>query len=349
VLSNERLANSVSAPAGVAVPQGPVRRLDRKLSSIAAGRYTPDDFVIADAKDADMAFGLTSAGPVTGAAAGPVRYGTRGDYLAAMRALVAQDDLDIVLTSASNGQRLAGDGSLRDVTLAIRANDTTDIWNNRGSSYTTVPSRPFRTADLTAIRPFCDLVLYSMTFNNILDCDLATLEAYGRFRAEAAALGIRHFLEVFNPNAAADLAPDQVGAFVNDSIVRALAGITDEQRPLFLKVAYNGSDALAELAEYDPSIVVGVLGGSAGTSRDTFELLHRAERHGARVALFGRKIQQAESQLQLVGLLRPVLRGELSPADAVRAYHEALARAEIAPRRTLQADLEVTDPVLRAE
>jgi len=41
-----------------------------------------------------------------------------------------------------------------------------------------------------------------------LDYDLATLEAYGQFRAEAAALGIRHFLEVFNPNAAADLAPD---------------------------------------------------------------------------------------------------------------------------------------------
>ena len=44
-------------------PAGGVRRLDRKLSAIMAGRYTPDDFVIADAKDADMAFGLTSAGP----------------------------------------------------------------------------------------------------------------------------------------------------------------------------------------------------------------------------------------------------------------------------------------------
>ena len=54
-------------------------------------------------------------------------------------------------------------------------------------------------------------------------------------------------------------------------------------------------------------------------------------------------------QLDLVGLLRPVVRGELSPADAVRAYHEALAKAEIAPWRTLEADLEVTDPVLRAE
>ena len=48
-----------------------------------------------------------------------------------------------------------------------------------------------RTADLSAVRPFCDLVLYSMTFNNELDHDLATLEAYGSFRREAAALGIQ--------------------------------------------------------------------------------------------------------------------------------------------------------------
>ena len=76
---------------------------------------------------------------------------------------------------------------------------------------------------------------------------------------------------------------------------------------------------------------------------------NRAERHGARVALFGRKIQRAESQLDLVSLMRPVLRGDLSPADAVRAYHETLAKAEIAPRRELEADLQVTDPVLRSE
>ncbi len=342
----------MSAAAGDAAPRGTVRRLDRKLASIAAGGYTPDDFIIADAKDADMAFGLRCAGPVavTGSgAAGPVRYRTRTEYLAAMRALAAQGELDIVLTSAANGQRLAAEGALGDETLAIRANDTTDIWNNRGGGYTAWPSRPFRTADLSAIRPFCDLVLYSMTFNNILDRDLDTLEAYGRFRSEAAALGIRHFLEVFNPNAAADLAPEQVGGFVNDSIVRALAGITAEQRPIFLKVVYNGADALGELTEHDPSVVVGVLGGSAGTTRDTFELLHRAEKHGARVALFGRKIQQAESQLDLVGLMRPVLRGELSPADAVHAYHDALGQAGLVPRRPLQADLEVTDPVLQAE
>src|SRR5450631_3905917 len=100
-----------------------MRRLDRKLTNIVAGRYTPDDFVIADAKDADMAFGLTCAGPVTGVRAGaaeaagmagPGRHRTRAEYLGAMRALVAQDDIDILLTSASNGERLAGEGSLGD-------------------------------------------------------------------------------------------------------------------------------------------------------------------------------------------------------------------------------------------
>ena len=63
-----------------------------------------------------------------------------------MRAVVAQGELDILLTSASNGERLAADGSLGGaITLAVRANDTTDIWNSRGSDYPSLPSRPFRT------------------------------------------------------------------------------------------------------------------------------------------------------------------------------------------------------------
>ncbi len=47
--------------------------------------------------------------------------------------------------------------------------------------------------------------------------------------------------------------------------------------------------------------------------------------------------------------MRPVLRGELGPADAVRAYHDLLAQDGVPAARTLEADLEVTDPVLRAE
>jgi hypothetical protein len=321
-----------------------MKALDRKLAGLLAGTATADDFLIADAKDADMAWGVAAAGPAPDGG-----FRTRPEYLADMTALVAQGEIDILLCSASNGERLCRDGVLdgSETTLAVRGNDSSDIWSPRGSAYAGHPSRPFRTANLEAIRPFCDLVLYSITLNNDLDHDLATLEAYARFRQEARGRGVRHFLEVFNPNAPLRLAPEQVGAFVNDGIIRALAGVTTDERPLFLKVAYNGPAALEELAGHDPSLVVGVLGGSAGTVRDTFELLHAAQRHGARVALFGRKIQHAQSQLDLVALMRPVLRGDLSPADAVREYHRRLAAHGMIAHRTLDADLEITEPVLR--
>jgi hypothetical protein len=300
-----------------------------------------------------MAWGATAPGPRPAAVddvSDPGRYRSRADYLDDMRRLIAHGMVDILLTSASNGERLSGDGSLDDdVTLAVRANDTTDIWNVRAGSYPSRPSRPFRSAHLPSVRAFCDLVLYSVTFNNDLDRDVETLEAYGRFRREAAELGMRHFLEVFNPNAPTGVSGEETGGFVNDSIVRMLAGVGDAERPIFLKIAYNGGDAVRELVAHDPSLIVGILGGSAGTTRDTFELLHRAQLHGARVALFGRKIQRAESQLELVGLMRPVLRGELTPAEAVRAYHTALDKADTSAHRPLAADLELTDPVMLAE
>lgn len=335
-------------------PTATGRRLERKLATIHAGRYTPADFILADAKDADMAFGVAAPGPVPGTpAAGrgrPGYYRTRPAYLASMRDAIGTGALDIMLTSASNGERLVAEGwPDPDVTLAVRGNDTTDIWHPRGASYATHPARPFRTADLGRIRRFCDLVLYAVTFNNDLAHDLATVEAYRAFRHEAASLGVRHFLEVFNPNAPDGLADGATGAFVNDWIVRVLAGVTADERPIFLKVAYNGGTALAELVEHDPSLVVGILGGGAGTTRDTFELLHRAERHGARVALFGRKIQHAESQAGILQGMRRVLARERSPQEAVRDYHKALAVAGIPAVRSLEADLELTDPVLRAE
>jgi hypothetical protein len=327
-----------------------MRSLDRRLASILAGRYTPDDFIIADAKDPDMAKGVTAAGPPRDAQgrAGP-GFKTRRAFLDDMAAVVKQGEVDILLASASNGERLAQEGlfARSAVTLAIRANDTTDIWLPRGGSYAEAPSHPFRSARLELTRGFCDLVLYSVTFNGRVDLDSAALEAYSRFRDEARRLGVRHFLEVFNPNATA-LPPEAVPGFVNDSIIRALAGVTSAERPLFLKVAYNGPAALEELAWHDPGLVVGLLGGGAGTTRDCFELLAQGVRHGARLALFGRKIQLAESPLDIVALLRPVIRGELSPLEAVRAYHAALGRKGIAPDRSFEADAVVTESALRA-
>jgi len=60
---------------------------------------------------------------------------------------------------------------------------------------------------------------------------------------------------------------------------------------------------MSELCAYDPTrLITGILGGAKGTTRDTFELLHQASSAGARVALFGRKINQAEAPLELVRL-----------------------------------------------
>lgn len=323
-----------------------MRTLDSKLATIRVGRATADDFIIADAKDADMAWGVAAGGPANGGG-----WLDRPALVSAMADLVAQGEIDIMLASASGAERLVATGCLvgSDVTVAVRGNDSTDVWNPRGGTYPTHASQPFRTANLDAVRAFCDLVLYSVTFTNDLENDLRTVTEFARFRSDAAAAGMRYFLEVFNPNVASGLAAQDLGAYMNDMIVRTLAGVTSVHRPLFLKVAYNGAAAMRELSGHDPDLVVGVLGGAAGTTRDTYELLHQASANGAHVALFGRKIQRAESQRDLVGLMRPVLRGDLTPADAVRTYHDALGAAGRAPTRELDEDLKITDPVLLAE
>ncbi len=324
-------------------------RLDQKLARIRAGRYTKSDFIIADAKDGDMGPSLTSSGPAREPDGTWSRYRTGPEFLEQIKAIVAQDIVDIMLVSASNLERLHEDGVFAGnaVKPAIRANDTTDIWVVRGGLYHQQPSRPFRSASLKPGLRGTDLGLYSITFNNDLDADLRSLEAFAAFRADVLENGFTYFLEVFNPNVDSGLAPDVLPHFVNDSILRCLAGLTKAERPRFLKIAYNGPKALEELASFDPDLVVGVLGGGAGTTRDTFELLHQAERYGARVALFGRKINLAESPLAIVALMRQVADGAVAPAEAVKAYHDELRRQGIRPTRELEDDNRVTEPALR--
>jgi hypothetical protein len=338
-----------------------MKRLDEKLARIAAGQYRPSDFIIADAKDGDMGPGITGGGPRRAADGSWSRYRTRAEFLDQIRAVVRQDVLDVMLLSASNLEVLTAEGLFRDsaVKPAIRANDSSDIWVMRGASYARQPSRPFRTASLPRVmygRPWpgvngavvgTDLGLYSITFNHDLEADLATLHAFAAFRVDAAANNFKYFLEVFNPNVETGIAPEVLPHYINDCICRCLAGLTQADRPRFLKIVYNGPKALEELASYDPGLIVGVLGGSAGTTRDTFELLAQAERYGARVALFGRKINLAEMPLAIVALMRQVANGTVSPAEAVRAYHDDLRRNRIAPLRPLAEDIVITETVLK--
>jgi hypothetical protein len=339
-----------------------MKRLDQKLARILAGKYQSSDFIIADAKDGDMGPSLTSSGPKRAKDGSWTRYRSRAEFLDEIRAIVRQDLLDIMLVSASNLEVLNEDRLFQKsaVTPAIRANDTTCIWRMRGATYHNSPSRPFRSASLsramygTAKPPArggrvkgADLGLYSITFNNDIEADIRSLEAFAAFRAEAAALGFRYFLEVFNPNVETGIDPKLLPHYVNDAILRCLAGVTKAERPKFLKIAYNGPKALEELASFDPGLVVGVLGGGAGTTRDAFELIHQAERYGARVALFGRKINLAESQLEMVAMLRRVASGEVKPKEAVKAYHGRLKKLGIAPARSLEDDSTVTEAVLK--
>ncbi len=182
-----------------------------------------------------------------------------------------------------------------------------------------------------------------MTFNNNLERDLETLVRFHEFREEAERKGFRYFLEVFDPNVPGAVAPEVLPKYINDMITRMLAGVGPTGRPLFLKMVYHGPKAMEELVRFDPHLVVGILGGSAGTTRDAFQLLHDAQKYGARVALFGRKINNAENQLAFVHFLRLIVEGQVGPVDAVKAYHSVLGRLGLRPHRTLEDDLKLTD------
>jgi hypothetical protein len=326
------------------MPDSP-KTLDSKLARITTGQYSHSDFIIADAKDGDMAFGLMSPAPARDGSPRP-----RDIYLKDIRDMTRSGLVDVMLMSASSGEILANDGLFdgSGVTPAVRMNDTTDIWSARGSCYRASRSIPFATADIDAVSPFCKLGLYSMTFSNHTESDRTSLLAYRDFRHEIRAQDFNHFLEVFNPAFDIGIAQSDLGDYINDMIIKAVAGITRVDAPLFLKIQFNGAKAMRELASYDPQrLIVGILGGAKGTTRDTFELALQAEDAGARVALFGRKINLAEAPLELVRLMRATIERQVTPQDAVRQYHDYLGAQDITPVRTLADDIAITDPVLQ--
>ena len=337
------------------------KTLDIKLARIVADPSCRD-FILADAKDADMAFGLAAPGlkPGGNPSHGPFR--TLAEYRDSIREIVSQGLVDIMLMSASTSEALTiEEGIFTDsgVTPAVRMNDTTDIWLAAGSGgYTRQPALPFSTATIAQAQcgrvdyrhgdhgRGANLGLFSLTLNDDATLDRDMLTAYKEFRIAAERAGFRHFLEVFFPNAldrvpgkAAGDRPRDVARFLADHVVRALAGVPRAGRPAFLKIPYLGPEVTEQLAAYDRSLVVGILGGGAGTTHDAFGLVADAKAHGARVALFGRKINAAENQLAFVRILRSVADGDLDAAEGVRAYHGELARLGIRPHRSLEADL----------
>ncbi|MGH8024160.1 MAG: hypothetical protein ACRED1_11295, partial [Limisphaerales bacterium] len=173
-------------------------RLLDKLNRIRANPSSRE-FILADARDADMAWGVPSPGKAYPPANGDgSRYRSMPEFHEQIRAVARQGILDIVLASISTMSLLAHRERLfdsLDVTPAVRINDSTDVWCPRGGRYRNYPSVPFaggfieeaQFGGLTAEprAPVVNLGLYSVTFNNQLPADAVSIEAFKSFRAEA--------------------------------------------------------------------------------------------------------------------------------------------------------------------
>src|SRR5216684_7950475 len=234
------------------------RSLDQKLAAIRANPRSTREFILADAKDADMAFGVRAPGPrnyLSRHGARPAQFspevwtreefGCRNlpEFLDIIREVTHQGLVDIMLMSAYvNEQLTIKEGLFRSsrVTPAVRANDTTDVWAVRHGCYTREPSQPFRSASIDQIQcgkiecdrptdefPGANLGLYSVTFVNDLEQDRETLLAFKAFREEAERKNFRYFLEVFDPNVNIGVRPEKLGEFINDNIIRNLAGVPE--------------------------------------------------------------------------------------------------------------------------
>src|ERR1700722_14459696 len=213
------------------------KTLDARLTRIHADPRGSKDFILADAKDADMALSIGAPGKSPESHSGEVRYRSLSEFRDVITQIVEQKMVDIMLLSASTSEVLTIQRRLFDkspVTPAARANDTTDIHIIRGSKYPQQPSLPFRTATLDHIQ--CghldcqpeerhlgaNLGRYKITFNIDTTLDRQALEEYKQFRLEAERKGFNHFLEVFDPNNPELVEASKLPEFINDVIVRTL-------------------------------------------------------------------------------------------------------------------------------
>src|SRR5881296_3270028 len=107
------------------------KTLDLKLARIHADPFRCQDFILADAKDADMALAIGAPGRSPEAHPGEVRYRSLQEFRDVIVQIVEQGLVDIMLMSASTSEVLTIQRRLFDkstVTPAARVNDTTDIY-----------------------------------------------------------------------------------------------------------------------------------------------------------------------------------------------------------------------------
>src|SRR5262249_14368537 len=157
------------------------KTLDEKLARIHADPHGAKDFILADAKDADMALAIGAPGRSPEAHGGELRYRSLSEFRDVIVQIVEQKLVDVMLMSASTSELLTVQRPLLADSPAprpARANHPPDIHIARGGPSPPAPSLPFRTATLDHLqcghldctpeerRLGVDLGLYSITFNN---------------------------------------------------------------------------------------------------------------------------------------------------------------------------------------
>ena len=251
--------------------------------------------------------------------------------------------------SASNIERLSDEGLFADspVKPAIRANDTTDIWRVRGGTYHEQPSRPFRSASLARTMYGTATPMPGAADHRHRPRPLLG-HLQQRPRRRHAPRSRRSPSSAPTPPRAASstssrcstrtsttgIDPEVLPHYINDCILRCLAGVHQADRPQFLKIVYNGPKALEELASFDPEPDR----RRARRRRRHHARLLRAAAPGARSTAPGSPCSAARStsprrRSPSSRMMREVADGNLSPQEAVRAYHGELQKQRLKPQR----------------
>jgi len=269
-------------------------------------------------------------------------YRTRPEFLQLQREIVEDAYIDALLMTPADAEVLALDEHIFDsspVTPIVRMNSETAIWNPRHGRYRQNLSEPFRTVFSQDMKNYCELLvapamechvrlgLYSITLNNEVSADRQMLNEYIQFAHEIGEIStFHHILEVFLPNIRIPgMDEEKSGQYVADSIVRTMSYLREHQKPLFIKTAYTKPETWQELTKFDPSLVIGALGGPRKNALDTLILARDVIKYGGKVILFGRKVFGEENPLLIAKALRAVLDGEITPEEAHAEYQASIS------------------------
>jgi len=318
-----------------------MKTLDSKLAAIHADPAAAQDFILADAKDADMAFGLSATGvdPMTG------RPRSLADFRDQMREVVRQGLVDIVLMSASTNDVLTREGLFADsaVTPAVRANDSTDIHVLAGAPYPQQPLTAVADSENDEIIAGRDqpgaLLDHASWRRGTRRCGARGVSGLqGRGRAGRPA----SLLEVFAPNVPCRCRTSAASSTTSSPDAGCVPGL-DAAVPESCRTAArrrwrNWSRTTASDR-----------GVSAGRPHDLRRVPPAAGGPSPRRPRRPVSAQdnRSEHQLTFVRYLRAIADGEIDAAEACRSYHADLERLGIRPTAPLQDDLLLTDATIR--